>query len=312
MMREYALPPESHYWLTHAGHEILTEASRLGAPNSTGWLPPSMDYEDPPPPPGVDTSRPSPARIWNYTIGGKDNFAADRQAASAVLEAMPSLAMTARLTRQFQADAVRRLLARGVRQFLDIGTGLPAAGAIHEIAQGEAPETRVVYVDNDPLVLAHARALLRSGPEGSCAYLSADLREPGKILAHAAETLDLEQPTAIFLLMVLHFIPDDDHPWRIVRRLMDGLQGDGYLVIGHAGADIDSEASAAAGEEYNARSPVPVRLRTHEEVARFFSEAGTDLLEPGLLSLADWWPDQDRISGINGHVGMGWRPARQP
>ena len=196
--------------------------------------------------------------------------------AAAVLAAMPSLAVTARLTRRFQADAVRRLLDLGVRH---------------------------------PLVLTHARALLRSSPEGACTFLSADIREPGKILAHAAETIDLEQPTAIFALMILHFIPDDGNPWGIVRRLVEGIRGDGYLVIGHAGADIESESSAAAGEEYNARSPVPVRLRTHEEVARFFSESETDLIEPGLLSLADWWPDQDRVSGINGHVGMGWRPA---
>jgi DNA-binding HxlR family transcriptional regulator len=300
-------PRETHYWLTGAGHRILSEISKIGAPNS-GWLP--MGHDDPPAPPGIDITRASPARVWNYTIGGKDHFAADREAADAVLAVMPSLAVTARLTRRFQADAVRRLLDRGVRQFLDIGTGLPVAGAIHEIAQRAAPESRVVYVDNDPLVLAHARALLSSSPEGACTYLNADLREPGKILAHAAQTLDLAQPTAVFLLMILHFIPDEENPWGIVRRLMDGMNGDGYLVIGHAGADIDAASSRAASEEYNARSPAPVRLRSHDEVARFFTEAGAIVLEPGLVSLADWWPAEDELpSEVNGHVGIGWRPA---
>jgi trans-aconitate methyltransferase len=138
---------------------------------------------------------------------------------------MPSLPVTARLARRYQADAVRRLTRMGVRHYLDIGTGLPVAGAVHEIAQRAAPEARVLYVDNDPLVLAHARALLSSSREGSCDYLQADIRETGRIIARAAETLDLDQPVAIVLMMVLHFVPDEDGPWEIVRHLVEGIRG---------------------------------------------------------------------------------------
>jgi len=304
-------PLETHYWLTGAGHEILNEVSKMGAPGTRRSE--FVRNEDPPAPPGVDTTRPSPARVWNHRIGGKDHFKADREASNALLAVMPSLALTARLTRQFQAEAVRRLVAAGVRQFLDIGTGLPVAGSVHEIAQRIAPESRVVYVDNDPMVAAHARALLTSSPEGSCDFVSADLREPGKILARAAETLDLDQPTGILLVMVLHFIGDGEDPWGIVGRLMQGIRGPAYLVIGHAGADIDARSAEAASAEYNARSPVPVRLRTHEQVARFFTVAGTTMLDPGLVSLGDLWPQQAVQDGlptqINGHVGVSWRPA---
>jgi DNA-binding HxlR family transcriptional regulator len=306
-----AWPRETHYWLTGAGHEILNEVSKLGIPSSRRSQ--YVRDEDPPAPPGVDISIPNPARIWNYTIGGKDNFAVDRKASIAVMKAMPTIALTARLTRQFQADAVRRLTAAGVRQFIDIGTGLPVAGAVHEVAQSIEPKSRVVYVDNDPMVAAHASALLTSSPEGACDFIAADLREPGKILAHAAQTLDLDQPTGIFLIMVLHFIPDDADPWQIVARLMRGVRGPAYLVIGHAGADIDAQSSRAASEEYNARSPVPVRLRSHEEVARFFEDADTTMMDPGLVSLGELWPDQAVQDGlpatVNGHVGIGWRPA---
>ena len=265
-------PRQTHYWLTARGHEILNEVSKLGAPNSR-W-PDYMGYgpEDPQPPPGVDPSVPNAARMWNYTIGGKNNFAADRKASAAVLEAMPSLALSARLARRFQADAVRMLLGLGVRQFMDIGTGLPADGAVHEVAQREHPESRVVYVDNDPVVMAHARALLTSTPEGACAFVHADIREPGKILAQAAETLDLTQPTAVIALMVLHFLSDEDDPYETVRRLMDGISGTGYLVIAHAGSDIDTSSSQAAAGKYNERSPTRVRLRSHAEVERFFTE----------------------------------------
>src|ERR1700761_5755442 len=150
----------------------------------------------------VDMSRPSPARVWNYFLGGKDNFAVDREAAAAATGAMPFLPEVARQVRSFQGDVVRRLVALGIRQFLDIGTGLPVAGSVHEVAQREAPESRVVYVDNDPMVLTHARALLASSPEGACAYIDADLRNPGEILARAAQTLDLSQPVAVLLIAV--------------------------------------------------------------------------------------------------------------
>jgi DNA-binding HxlR family transcriptional regulator len=300
-------PRETHYSLTGTGHEILSEVSKLGAP-STGWWP-SMD-DDPSGIPGVDSSRPSPARVWNYTIGGKDHYAVDREAAAAVLAAMPSLAVTARLSRRFQAAAVERLVGLGVTQFLDIGTGLPAAGAVHEVAQRAAPESRVVYVDNDPQVASHARALLVSSPEGACSFLQTDAREPGKILAHAAETLDLTQPVAICLLMLLHFIADDDDPWGIVRRLMEGIRGDRYLVIAHAGTDHVDESAQAATEAYNSRSPVAIRSRSRQEVTRFFTNAGATMLEPGLVPLAEWWPaEAGGFQEVPGYAGIGWRPA---
>jgi len=271
-----------------------------------------MQHEDPAVPPGVDPTVPSPARTWNAFLGGKDNFEPDREVMRAVLAEMPSVAEMARLTRQFQNDAIRILVGRGVRQFLDIGTGLPVAGAVHETAQQLAPESRVVYVDNDPLVLAHAAALLRSSPEGACAYLDNDLREPGKILARAAETLDFTQPVAVVMMMILHFLADEDDPWGIVRRLMQGIRADRYLVIGHVGADITPGPAAAAAARYNATAPVPARVRPREEVERFFTSAGLEMLPPGLVPIARWWPGEGISQDANAHVGIGWRPARRP
>jgi DNA-binding HxlR family transcriptional regulator len=304
-----AVPRETHYWPTRDGHGLLNELSKLGTPDPAS--PSATGHADPVPPPGIDTSTPNTARVWNALIGGKDHFAADREALRAVLEEMPSLAEAARLVRRFQADAVRRLTELGWRQFLDIGTGLPVAGAVHEVAQRLAPESRVVHVDNDPQVLAHGRALLRSSPEGSTIVLEADIRQPGQILAHAAETLDLRQPVAVITMMILHFLPDADDPWGIVKRLMDGIPGSAALVIGHAGADIAPGPAQAAAEKYNERSPASLRLRSHNEVARFFSEAGLEMLKPGLVPLAQWWPAEDLPQDANGYVGIGWRPTRQ-
>jgi hypothetical protein len=209
---------------------------------------------------------------------------------------------------------VDRLLQRGVRQFLDIGTGLPVAGAVHEIAQRAAPESRVVYVDNDPMVLAHARALLTSSPQGACDYIDADLREPGKILARASQTLDLDRPVAVLLLGVLHFIPDDDDPWGIVTRLLDGIVGDAYLVIGHAASDLAPDKAGELARQYNQRSPVSLVPRSCPEIARFFT--GMQMLPPGLVPLGSWWPDRpDDGTGdpdLGGYVGIGWRPTRPP
>jgi hypothetical protein len=267
-----------------------------------------MGHEDPPAPPGVDITRPSPARVWNALLGGKDNFESDRKAMDAVVEVMPGVAEAARLTRRVLNDAVRMLIDRGVRQFLDIGTGLPVAGAVHEVAQQLAPESRVVYVDNDPLVLVHATALLRSSPEGACAYVNADLREPGAILARAAETLDFGKPVAIVMMMILHFLSDDDDPWGVVSRLMQGISADRYLIIGHSGTDITPGPAAAAASRYNERSPVSIWLRPAPEIARFFTEAGLQMLPPGLVPIAGWWPgEEDLPKDANAHVGIGWR-----
>ena len=185
--------------------------------------------------PPFDPTVPNPARMWNYWLGGKDNFAADRQAAERVLEAMPSLPLIARAARLFLIDAVHQLATEhGIRQFLDIGTGLPTADNTHDVAQRAAPESKIVYVDYDPVVLTHAQALLTSSPEGQTDYIQADLRDTDTILKGAARTLDLTRPVAILLIAVLHFIPDADDPYAVVARLMDAVPSGSYLVIAHA------------------------------------------------------------------------------
>jgi DNA-binding HxlR family transcriptional regulator len=304
-----AMPRETHYWPTRSGHEVLNELSKVGVPDST-WWPRAMGKGDPPAPPGVDTTKPSIARVWNALLGGRDNFTADREVVRAGLAEMPSLAEAARLTRRFQTDAIHRMVAEGVTQFIDIGTGLPVAGAVHETAQRLDPKSKVVYVDRDPQVLAHARALLRSSLEGSTAVVEADLRDPDTILTRAAETLDLDQPVGILLVAILHFMSDPDDPQGIVRRLTEGIQGDCWLVIAHAGSDIAPASAQAAAREYNERSPVALRLRSREEVSAFFTAADATLLEPGVVPLAQWWAE-DLPPDANAHVGMGWRPARR-
>src|ERR1700684_3569579 len=194
--------------------------------------------------PGFDTGVANAARMWNYWIGGKDNFRADREAGDQVLEAMPALPLVARMLRRFLITTVDELAAAGIRQFLDIGTGLPTADNTHDVAQRVAPEARIVYADYDPVVLTHARALLTSSPEGKTDYIQADLRDTDTILAGAARTLDLTRPVAVILIAVLHFIPDADDPYRVVARLMDAMPSGSYLVMGHAASDIAPEAAA--------------------------------------------------------------------
>jgi DNA-binding HxlR family transcriptional regulator len=302
-------PKEVHYWLTDAGHAMLTRVARLGG--GSYWYDAGGNTSDPGIE-GVNPAQPTPARLWAVFAGAdKSTFEADRIAAARAEEAMPGLSLVARHVRLFQASAIRRLVGLGVRQFLDIGTGLPVANAVHEVAQREAPESRVVYVDNDPLVLAHARALLTSTPQGACAYIQADLRDPGMILARAAETLDLTRPVAILLMAVLHFVSDDEDPWAITGRLVGGVTGPCYLAICHAASDLAPAQAAQLMKEYNTRSSVPITMRDRDEVARMF--AATQMLEPGLVELAEWWPEQ-RLPGagefgLHGHVGIGYRPA---
>ena len=235
-----------------------------------------------------DTSVAHPARVYDYWLGGKDNFAADREAAEQVIAANPQVLPGVRANRAFLGRAVRYLAAEaGVRQFLDIGTGLPAADNTHEVAQQVAPQCRVVYVDNDPIVLAHARALLTSMPEGATAYVDTDLRDTDAVLQGAAQTLDFSQPVAVMLLMILQYIPDAEDPWGIVARLMDAVPPGSYLALSDTAADIDADAVAESARRYNQRlGGVRQTRRSEAEFARFFD--GLDLLDPGVAPLPEW------------------------
>jgi len=259
-------------------------------------------------PPAFDTNVASPARIWNFWLGGKDNYAADRAASEVVLAAMPSLLQIAQATRRFLVDAVT-LLARdyGVRQFLDIGTGLPTANNTHQVAQRVAPESRIVYVDYDPVVLAHARALLVSNDAGATTYVDADLRDTETILTAAAGTLDLREPVAILLITVLHFIPDADRPREIVKRLLDAVPPGSFLVILHAPSDIRSDEVAEMARRYNATASAPINPRPHDEVASFFD--GLEMIGPGLVNFTDWWDEAEPDAGLAGYVGIARKPA---
>jgi S-adenosyl methyltransferase len=241
--------------------------------------------------PPVDITVARQARIYDFLLGGKDNFAADREAAEKAIEAFPGLVAWARRNRAFLARAVRYLVTEaGVRQFLDVGTGLPTADNTHEVAQRIAPGSRVVYVDNDPVVLVHAQALLHSTPEGATAYISADLRDPETILEQAAATLDFSRPVALMLLAILHVIPDSDDPWGVVGRLVAGLPSGSYLVMSHPARDIHAEAIAEVTKRFNQRmGGVMSSGRTYDEVARFFT--GLELVEPGIVSTPRWRPD---------------------
>ena len=234
----------------------------------------------------LDPTVPNPARIWNFWVGGKDHFEADRALAEQYGQVVPKMPLIARLTRRFIADTVSRLAADGIRQFLDIGTGLPTADNTHEVAQRLAPDSRVVYVDNDPVVLAHARALLNSSPEGKTAYLDADLRDPAKILAQAAETLDFSQPVAVLLIAVLHFVQDSDDPYRIVTTLMDAVPSGSYLAIAHGASDVGSDNMPEAERRYNEQASAQFNARDCEHVSRFFD--GLELTGPGLVNLRRW------------------------
>jgi len=242
------------------------------------------------PNPGFDTTVSHSARIWNYWLGGKDNYAADRQAGDKVAAMLPSIVAQARADRAFLGRAIRYLAGEaGIRQFLDIGTGLPTADNTHEVAQRVAPESRIVYADNDPLVLVHARALLTSTPAGVCDYVEGDLREPDKILAEAARTIDFGQPVALMLLGVLHHVSDTDEAQEIVRRLTAALAPGSFLAINHSTSAVHGEAMEEAVRHWNQVGTPPMTLRTPQQIARFFD--GLDLLEPGVVSCSRWRPD---------------------
>jgi SAM-dependent methyltransferase len=242
----------------------------------------------------LDVNVAHPARIYDYWLGGKDNFAADRAAGDKVIELRPEIVPGVRANRRFLGRAVRFLAAEaGIRQFLDIGTGLPSADNTHEVAQDAAPDARVVYVDNDPIVLAHARALLASTPEGTTEYLQADLRETGKILAGAAETLDFARPTALLFLMTLQYIPDSDDPHAIVRSYLDALAPGSYLVLSDPAMEGDVKVLAESAKRMNQGmgGRVTQTRRPAAEINRFFD--GLEMLEPGLVPLNRWRPGPD-------------------
>jgi hypothetical protein len=240
----------------------------------------------------LDTGVPHIARVYDYCLGGKDNFAADRVAAEEFVKIMPGILPAVRESRAFLKRVVEFLAAEaGIRQFLDIGTGLPTANNTHEVAQREAPESRILYVDNDPLVLAYARALLTSKSEGSTAYLDADLRDTGKILDAAQRVLDLSQPIAVMLIGVLHCIPDAEDPWGIVRRLTAAVPQGSYLVIGHPASDVQVQEAAKATAGLNTKLAAPVTFRPRDQVARFLD--GVTPLEPGMVQYPQWRPAPD-------------------
>ncbi len=238
------------------------------------------------------SSQAHPARVYNAWLGGKDHYPADQEAAELAAAANPGIVPAVRANRAFLGRAVRALAGpAGIRQFLDIGTGIPAADNTHEVAQRVAPDARVVYVDNDPIVLAHARALLVSAPQGATDYLEADLRDVEAILGAARATLDLSRPVALMLVAILQYVPDADDPFDIVRRLLAGLPSGSHLVLSHPASDIAVEEVAASMRVYNERAAEHALAtpRTHAEVSRFF--AGTDLLAPGVVQLPQWRPD---------------------
>jgi hypothetical protein len=241
--------------------------------------------------PDFDTSVPHIARVYDYWLGGKDNFAADRVMGERTLQAYPNLVFSVRANRAFLARAVRFLADQGIRQFLDIGTGIPTANNTHEVAQRIAPDSRIVYVDNDPVVLSHAKALLKSTPAGACAYLDADLRDPDAILAGAADTLDFGQPVAVMLIAVMHFVGDDAQASAIMRRLTAACVPGSYVALSHAASDIDAAQMAEMIRRLNESTAEKTTLRDRGGVTRLFD--GLELVEPGVIRAAEWRPDTD-------------------
>jgi SAM-dependent methyltransferase len=255
----------------------------------------------------IDTGLAHPARIYDYWLGGKDNFGADREAGDRAAEANPDILRGVRANRRFLGRAVRHLAGEaGIRQFLDIGSGLPAMDNTHEAAQAVAPDARVVYVDNDPIVLTHGRAMLTSTPGGSIAYINGDVRETAAVLKDASDVLDFSQPVAVMVLMVLQHIPDSDDPQRIVARLMDAMAPGSYLVVSDTASDIRQEVVAESQRRLNARMAGRQTRRTRAEIQQYF--AGLDMVPPGLVTLNRWRraaDDPDPGEDIAAYCGIG-------
>ncbi|MEV5363864.1 SAM-dependent methyltransferase [Streptomyces cellulosae] len=256
----------------------------------------------------IDTSVPHSARIWNYWLGGKDNYPVDEEAGDAYTAVFPGIVTIARSSRAFLRRNITYLAGeQGIRQFLDIGTGLPTADNTHQVAQRIAPESRIVYVDNDPMVLAHARALLYSTPEGATAYVDANVLEPERILEAASRTLDLSRPTALILSNILGHIADHEEARSVVDRLMGALPSGSFLSVNDGSRGVDPVFERAQ-DAYNSSGAVPYNLRTVEEITSFFD--GLELVEPGVVSVQQWRPDEDvpEPQVIAEHGGLARKP----
>ncbi|MEU9646557.1 SAM-dependent methyltransferase [Streptomyces sp. NPDC048188] len=237
---------------------------------------------DPSPPPPIDTSRAHPARVYDWLLGGKDNYPAD-EAVGGTLP--PQARDAARQNRAFMNRAVAHLAARGVDQFLDIGAGIPTEPNLHRIVQRTVPRARVVYADNDPIVLRHAQALLAGSPEGTTDYIQADVRAPAQIVRHAREVLDFDRPIALSLIALMHFVPDDEDAHGIVRALVETLPRGSHLVLSHASIDLFPELAEQVIAQY-AKGGIRLGFRTRAEVARFFD--GLEMMPPGLVTATEW------------------------
>jgi hypothetical protein len=263
--------------------------------------------------PEIDTSKPHPARMYDYLLGGKDNFAADRETAQRALQAWPTIRTAARENRAFVGRAVRYLAEEaGITQFLDLGSGLPGVGNVHEVAQDVVPSAHVVYVDNDPIVLAHGRALLASKPEGKCAYIHADIRDPQAILANPVtrETLDFSQPIALVIAAVLHFVPDEHEPGRIISTLVDALPSGSYVIASHGTAEYSPEGTAGLVRAY-AQGGIPGKARTADEFADL-AFSGLTLVPPGVVLVSEWRPEPGAIPPLAAEVGSNGGIGRKP
>jgi SAM-dependent methyltransferase len=254
---------------------------------------------------GIDTSRPHSARMYDFYLGGKDSYPVDWEAAEKVLSVYPGIKSGARTNRRFMHRASRLLAGLGLRQFLDIGTGIPTEPNLHQVVQGITPEAKVVYADYDPIVLRHAEALLRGTPEGSTAYVQADVREPAKIIAAAREHLDFDQPIALSLVALLHFVSDDDDPLRIVRELVEPLAPGSYLALSHVTGDFAPEMWKNIVEVYR-KGGTKAQVRSLEEFSRFFD--GLELVDPGVVRATLWHPElgdtPKEEQGSSLYVGM--------
>ena len=262
--------------------------------------------------PVIDTTKAHSARVYDYYLGGKDHYAADRETAEKAMQSWRAVRTAVRENRAFLGRAVKYLVSdAGIRQFLDIGTGLPSANNVHEVAQSVAPESRVVYVDNYPIVLAHARALLASTPQGRTAYIDADLRDPAAILASPAvqETLDLDQPVGLMLVAILHFLVDADDPAGIVATLLDSLPSGSYLVASHVTPEHDAAGVGGLVRTYR-NSGIPAQVRPAKEFADL-AFVGLEMVDPGVVLVSEWRAPQGPRplpEEVNWYGGIGRKP----